>query len=619
MQICKLASLGGIPSLEKVINPATLPEKISGMILCGGKMSVPRQRYIYSALEDFRSARSKAIMQEIVARLRGKPVTLLSFEETRQRLGAQVLGRKVLKDIPISAIIGSVNRYEDFTRDFLPRRSIDAERWAGVKAASAQMEGLPPIEAYQIGEVFFVSDGNHRVSVAKEMGTKSIQGYVTEIITRIPLTPDTDPNDLILKSEYIDFLDHTQLDRIRPNANLSVTTPGQYQLIEEHISVHRYYMGIDQKREISYEEAVAHWYDEVYLPVIQLIYELGLPRDFPHRTDADLYLWIAEYQATLERELGDRIEPRRVAHVIAARFNPKLTSIVKRASKRVLTMLTPDSFETGPRAGAWREQQLALRQNDRLFSDILVAVNGKKEGWLALDQAIVVAQHEGARLRGLYIARSEQHKNSKEVAAIQVEFIQRCEKAGLSGKLVVVKGEISRKITERAAWNDLVVINLVHPISPLPLEKLGSGIRKLILRCPQPILIVPHRISPLTRALLAFDGSPKAKEALYVAAYLAGQWQMDLVVATISEKNPPMETVDAVSHAQSYLDAHGIQATYAQCDGPVAPNLLVMAEETRSDLILMGGYSTSPLFNLLTDDVVDQILRGSGRPILLCR
>ena len=582
-------------------------------------MSGQRLIFIHSALEDFRSARSKAIMQEIVARLRGKPFTLLSFDETRQRLGAQVLGRKILKDIPISAIIGSVNRYEDFTRDFLPRKTIDANRWAGVKAASNLMAGLPPIEAYQIGEVFFVSDGNHRVSVAKEMGTKSIQGYVTEITTRVPLTPDTDPNDLILKSEYIDFLDHTQLDRIRPDANLSVTTPGQYQLIEEHISVHRYYMGIDQIREISYEEAVAHWYDEVYLPVIQLIYELGLPREFPHRTDADMYLWIAEYQATLERELGDRIEPRRVAQVISQRLSPKLISVVKRVSKRVLDTLTPDSFETGPRAGAWRERQLTLRRNDRLFSDILVAVNGKKEGWLALEQAIAVAQHEEARLRGLYIARSVQHKNSKEALAIQEEFKQRCEKAGLSGKLVVVKGEISRKITERAAWNDLVVINLAHPIGPQPLEKLGSGIRKLILRCPQPILIVPHRISPLSKAMLAFDGSPKAKEALYVATYFADQWKMDLVVATISEKNPAIETVAAISHAQSYLEAHGIQATYAQCEGPVAPSLLVMAEETHSDLILMGGYGTSPLFNLLTDDVVDQILRGSGRPVLLCR
>lgn len=582
-------------------------------------MAEQNMTFIRTALEDFRSARSKANMAEIVARLRGKPVMLLSFDEIRQQLKAQVMGRKVLKDIPLDSIVGSVNRYEDFTRDFLPRKSIDPKRWAGVKAASYQQLGLPPIEAYQIGEVFFVSDGNHRVSVAKEVGALNIQGYVTEISTRVPLTPDTDPNDLIIKSEYVDFLIHTQLDRIRPGADLTVTAPGQYPLVEEHISVHRYYMGLNQKREIPYEKAVADWYDEVYLPVIQIIRELGLPRDFPNRTDADLYLWIAEHQAALEKELGDRIDSRRVAQDMAHRFSPKLTNILKRISQRVLDALTPDSFESGPRAGKWRERQLALPRNDRLISDILVAVNGKKEGWLALEQAILVAQREGAHLRGLYVVRAQKNKGSQAAVAIQEEFKKRCETAGLSGKLVVAAGEIAHKITERAAWNDLVVVNLTHPIGPQPLEKLSSGFRNLILRCPQPILVVPQRVSPLARALLAYDGSPKAKEALFVATYLAGQWKMALVVATISEKNPPLETQGAVAQAQTYLETHGIQATFAQCDGPVAPTLLVMAEETRSDLIIMGGYGTSPLYNLLSDDVVDQILRGSSRPILLCR
>jgi nucleotide-binding universal stress UspA family protein len=589
------------------------------MIKRGDKMPEMVLRFKQSALEDFRQARSKAAMREIISRLQGKPVTLLSFEETRQMLKAQVLGRRVTKDIPLNAIIGSVNRYEDFSRDFLPRKAIDGERWAGVKAASYQQLGLPPIEAYQIGEVYFVSDGNHRVSVAKEMGAKSIQGYVTEINTRVPLTPDTDPNDLIIKSEYVDFLEHTQLDRIRQGVDLSVTAPGQYKVIEEHISVHRYYMGLDQKREISYEMAVAHWYDEVYLPVIQVIDELGLPRQIPNLTEADLYLWIAEHQAALEKELGDRIDSRRVAQDMAVRFSPKFSSILKRVSAKAIDFLTPDPLEAGPRPGVWRERQLTARRNDRLFSDILVAVNGKKAGWLALEQALQVAQLEEARLRGLYVERFKKSKSSKEAVAIQEEFNQRCEKAGVPGKLVVTSGEIARKISERAAWNDLVVVTLSYPIGPRLLEKLSSGFRKLILRCPQPILVVPHRTTQLSSAMLAYDGSPKAQEALFVAAYLAGQWKMKLVVATIAEKNPPVETQEAVVYAQKYLEEHGIQTVYAQCDGPVAPTLLVMAEETQSDLIIMGGYGTSPLFNLLSDDVVDQILRGSNRPILLCR
>lgn len=579
-------------------------------------LRTPEQR---SALEDFHSIRSRANMQEIIARLRGKPVTLLSFEETRQMLKAQILGRKILKDIPLESIVGSVNRYEDFTHDFLPRRSVNPERWAGVKAATFHQLGLPPIDAYQIGEAFFVSDGNHRVSVAKEMGAKTIQGYVTEINTRVTLTPDTDPNDLIIKSEYVDFLEHTQIDRIRPNSNLTVTSPGQYEIIEEHIAVHRYYMGIDQKREIPYDLAVAHWYDDVYLPVIQVVYDLGLPRNFPNRTETDLYLWIAEHQASLEKELGQPIDSRRVALDLAFKHHPKIGMRIKRLSQRVKDFMIPDSLESGPRAGVWRENQLAIRRDDRLFSDILVAVTGKKEGWLALDQAFTIAERENARLHGLYVVHSKRQEASEDAVLIQEEFNRRCAKAGLEGNFMVASGEIARRITEHAVWNDLVVVKLTHPISSQPLKKLSSGFRNLILRCSQPILVVPNRAFSISRAFLAFDGSPKSKEALFVTVYMAEQWKVSVVVATVCEKNPPVETQQVIAFAQNYLEEHGIQAVYAQCDGPVAPTLLVMAEETQSDLIIMGGYGTSPLFNLLNDDVVDQILRSSGRPILLCR
>ena len=572
-----------------------------------------------SALEDFYSARSKANMQEILARLRGKPVTLLSFEEIRQKLKAQVMGRKVLMDIPLDAIVGSVNRYDDFTRNFLPRKSVDGERWAGVLAATYDQLGVPPIEAYQLGETFFVSDGNHRVSVAKKMGAKTIQGYVTEICTRVPITSETDPNELIIKSEYVDFLDNTQLDQIRPDSNLTVTTPGQYPVIEEHISVHRYYMGIDQKREIPYPEAVASWYDDVYLPVIQVIYDKGLPRNFPNRTETDLYLWIAEHQASIEKELGEPIDSRRVASKIALQYNPKLTARIKKLTIGLKKFITPDALESGPRTGFWRENQQAIRQSDRLFSDILVSITGKQEGWLSLEQAILISQREESRLRGLYVARSQKQSKSQEATTIQERFTQRCEAVGVMGSLVVANGEVAHKITERAAWNDLVVVKQTYPIGPRPIQKLNSGFRNILLHCPQPILVVPSRISPLSHAMLAYDGSPRAKEALFVTTYMANKWKMSVVVATICEKEPPIETDDAIGFAQEYLEQHGVQAIYAQCDGPIAPTLLIMAEETQSDLIIMGGYGPSPLFSLMNDDVVDQILRSSSRPVLLCR
>ena len=146
-------------------------------------------------------------------------------------------------------------RYTDFTRTFLPREDFDKDRWARVMQEATGPTGLPPIEVYQIGDVYFVIDGNHRVSVVRQMGATHIQAYVTEVETRVPLSPDIQPDELILKAEYTNFLEVTRLDELRPGADLNMTVPGRYGTLLEHIEIHRYFMGLELQREISHEEA----------------------------------------------------------------------------------------------------------------------------------------------------------------------------------------------------------------------------------------------------------------------------------------------------------------------------------------------------------------------------
>src|SRR5690606_27324682 len=256
--------------------------------------SIPRGVYLMdltrfgSAIEDFYRARRQAALEEILAFFTGASLDLLSYEEIRRQFPIQGHIDRGLQEIPLSAIVGSVGRYRDFTRTFLPRHTGDASRWAQVKVAQVT-QGVPPISVYQIGEVYFVRDGNHRVSVAQQMGSKTIEAYVTEVKTPVPLEPDDQLDDLILQAEYADCLAQTGLDQARPQANLSLTSPGRYPLFLEHIEVHRYFMGLEQHREIPYPEAVSHWYDAVYLPVVRLMKEHGLLDDFPDRTEADLY------------------------------------------------------------------------------------------------------------------------------------------------------------------------------------------------------------------------------------------------------------------------------------------------------------------------------------------
>ena len=178
-------------------------------------------------------------------------------------------------------------------------------------------------------------------------------------------------------------------------------------------------------------------------------------------------------------------------------------------------------------------------------------------------------------------------------------------------------GRVARKTCERAHWADLVVLGLTYPPAPEPIAKLSSGFRTLVRRCATPILAVPGTFTPLSHPLLAYDGSPKAKEALYVATYLAARGQVPLVVVTVVEGGSV--TPDTLAEAGEYLEAQGVQATLVQEYGPVPDVVLRAAQEYDSDLILMGGYGHGPVFEVVLGSAVDKVLRSSRQPVLICR
>ena len=703
-----------------------------------------------SALQDFRQARRKAALEQIMAFLTGGSADLLSYEEVRKKLKVTGSSGHKLKEIPLDAIIGSVGRYTDFTRNFLPKSDSDESRWAKVQAAVTRPGGVPPIEVYQIGEAYFVLDGNHRVSVARQLGATQIEAYVTEVRTKVPLSRDVQPEDLNLKAEYAaflgrthldelrpaadvsmtfsgkypeleehiekhryfmglaqqrkipyaeavgawyddvylplvrviqergilrdfpertvtdlylwisrfreygrpvrppdtetyldeiqtesslssrshleelmitaeyaDFLAQTHLDELRPQADLQVTIPGRYQILEEHIEVHRYFMGLERKREIPYEEAVTHWYDHVYLPLEHIIREQGILRDFPERTATDLYLWILEHQGELEKQLGWKISPERAAVDLATRFSPKMGRRLARIGEKILDAITPDEFEAGPEPGEWRKEYLVTRRNDCLFTSILVPVSGKKQGWCALDQAILLGQLKGAQVYGLHVVSSAKQKDSKRTLAVKAEFEQRCKAAGVQGEFAIDVGETADKICERAFWADLVIVNLAHPPRPQPTKKLKSGFRALIHRCSRPILAVPKSAMKMKRAVVAYDGSPKADEALFVSTYLAGCWNTSLFVVTVTEIG--RTTSEPLSLAKSYLQKHGVKATFIEGLESVGEAILNIVQVYQGDLIIMGGYGRGPVLEIVLGSSVDHVLRETEVPVLICR
>ncbi|MEM7129374.1 MAG: universal stress protein [Chloroflexota bacterium] len=572
---------------------------------------------LHSAVVDFRNARRRANLETIFARLAGRPTGLLSYDDVKEKLRARGGASRGLQDIPLEAIVGSVGRYSDFTRSFLPRRSLNAQRWAKVKHATLDATGVPPIEVYKISDVYFVLDGNHRVSVARQMKNKTIQGYVTEVYTQVPLTPKDKPDALILKSRYATFLEETHLERLRPDADLTTSAPGHYRILAQQIEEHHRILDQEKDVNIDKDTAVCDWYDQVYLPIVQIMREQVLLREFPDRTETDLYVWLFEHMDALKEELGWSVEHRRAVTYLAARTSPTTQRVAARIRSKVTDALTPDPLESGPQAGEWRKVQSTANPDEQLTCDILVPINGKADGWIGLEQAITVAQREGSRLCGLYVVPTFYHLENPKSQNIQDEFAQRCKKAGVSGDLVVEMGSVARTICDRARWTDLVVLNLSHPPGSQPFSRLKSGFRTMLLRSPTPVLVVPEIVTAMNRGLLAYDGSPKAEEALFVATHLATQWSMPLVVVTVSEQGEAHSK--PLIMAQRYLEEHNLEATFVGKSGSAADIILDTANEYGSNLIIMGGYGRHAVLQAVLGSTLDEVLRNAFQPVLVCR
>lgn len=157
---------------------------------------------IYIGRQLFFKARLAAFREDLCARLTGRPADLLPFNVLMQVLQGYERHRlPELRSIPLDRIIGSTGRPRDFTRRFRPRSTVSMDRWVRLDVAMADLEGVPPIEVFQIGSVYFVSDGNHRVSVARASGFREIEAYVTRILTHVDLQPGDSLAEALRKAE----------------------------------------------------------------------------------------------------------------------------------------------------------------------------------------------------------------------------------------------------------------------------------------------------------------------------------------------------------------------------------------------------------------------------------
>ena len=252
---------------------------------------------------DFNRAHRHAIFQNVFSTFRWSNPELLSFYEVTKLIKPEAEAYKGMKTIPVHNIIGSENRYHDFSSAFYPKNTRLQHRWESVDAANLDDIILPPISVYKLGDWYFVRDGNHRVSVARSKGVEFIDAEVVELTSKIPLEEGITLNEIkrrvvaYERQRFIDQFNPTYL----PMDRIVFTAPGSYPEMVNHILVHKYYLNQDREDEIPFEEGARSWYENVYLKIADAIEKEHLLVEFPGQTEADMYMWLVRKWDEMKR------------------------------------------------------------------------------------------------------------------------------------------------------------------------------------------------------------------------------------------------------------------------------------------------------------------------------
>jgi hypothetical protein len=242
------------------------------------------------AFSTFEKARRKALARRLARLVRGKdPDQLLSLDDVREHLGLYEQWYVGIRSIPVSDIVGSVDRAADFDRAFLPKRGAMEHRWKRVEQAFTT-EAFPPIVAFKVGDAYFIEDGHHRVAIARQRKDGFIDAEVTEVKTPVEVTAATDVADLVHMGLRQWFMRETQLDRVRPDADIDPSRPHSYAVLLDIIQAYGFELMMERQEMVGAVAAAAHWHDALYLPTVEKICAGDLPTVLPRATETDLYL-----------------------------------------------------------------------------------------------------------------------------------------------------------------------------------------------------------------------------------------------------------------------------------------------------------------------------------------
>lgn len=254
------------------------------------------------AESDFLRARRQQVLSTIAGRFRSDGAELaspLSFDDVVQSLGYRSEQRLGVLVIPLDRVVGSVDKTRDFDRGFRPTTGRTRQRWERIAEAFRRGEEMPPVEVYRLGDLYFVTDGHHRVSVAKSLGLDLIEADVTAITTTISPKGLDSAGDLDRRHWRRIFLERVPLTG-EARATFDVTDPHDYHRLAEMVEAWSARLMHLEGCYVEKQKAAARWYDEEFTPVVEMIDQVGLA--LPDEKPADAYLRVAHERYRLTRE-----------------------------------------------------------------------------------------------------------------------------------------------------------------------------------------------------------------------------------------------------------------------------------------------------------------------------
>jgi hypothetical protein len=252
------------------------------------------------AQNDFLRARRRAAASRVAARLRGEPGDVrmvLPYEEVIEALGFVSERSAGIEVVALDAIVGTVDRERDFDRSFRPTSGRVRSRWENIAAAMRRGEPLPPVDLVRIGEIYFVRDGHNRVSVARALGRRDIEAYVTEVTTRVGAGKKITLADLPFKSHERVFFERVPLPA-NARDEIQLTDPWDYARLAEHVEAWGFRTSQERHEAISRRETAFQWLENEYRPVVAMLREADL---VGNRTETEAYMRVSAERYRLIR------------------------------------------------------------------------------------------------------------------------------------------------------------------------------------------------------------------------------------------------------------------------------------------------------------------------------